>query len=216
MLWLERKYLSLVMSSLDMAKWVNENTLNHRCPYCGDSQKNKYKSRGYHFVKDNSFIYKCHNCGKTTSSVNFIKDHFPIQHKEYLKEWLKDQGKKPVQKMPPASKFKFTPREINHLKPLVPSVASPSSALPPARSRAPLTPSWFRFGLFPRGFVPFRSQTRSVRACRSFNEYRLASRAPVVASVVVDTRPRRGLAPARLADVNACLGSSYIIYFKVI
>jgi len=115
MLWLERKYLSLVMSSLDMAKWVNENTLNHRCPYCGDSQKNKYKSRGYHFVKDNSFIYKCHNCGKTTSSVNFIKDHFPIQHKEYLKEWLKDQGKKPVQKMPPASKFKFTPREINHL-----------------------------------------------------------------------------------------------------
>ena len=83
--------------------------------YCGDSQKNKYKSRGYHFVKEQSFIYKCHNCGKTTSSVNFIKDHFPVQHKEYLKEWLQDQGKKPVQKMPPASKFKFTSREINHL-----------------------------------------------------------------------------------------------------
>ena len=75
MLWLERKYLSMVMSNLDRAKWVNENTLNHRCPYCGDSQKNVYKARGYHFVKEQSFIYKCHNCSKTTSSVNFIKEN---------------------------------------------------------------------------------------------------------------------------------------------
>ena len=103
------------MSQLDLSKWINDSTLNHRCPYCGDSQKNKYKSRGYHFVKEQSFIYKCHNCGKTTSSINFIKDHFPVQHKEYLKEWLQDKGKKPVQKMPPASQFKFVPREINHL-----------------------------------------------------------------------------------------------------
>ena len=57
-----RKYLSMVMSNLDRAKWKNENTLNHRCPYCGDSQKNVYKARGYHFVKEQSFIYKCHNC----------------------------------------------------------------------------------------------------------------------------------------------------------
>ena len=81
MLWLERKYLSMVMSNLDRAKWINENTLNHRCPYCGDSQKNVYKSRGYHFVKEQSFIYKCHNCGKTTSSVIFLKDNFPTIHK---------------------------------------------------------------------------------------------------------------------------------------
>ena len=34
----------MVMSNLDRAKWINENTLNHRCPYCGDSQKNVYKA----------------------------------------------------------------------------------------------------------------------------------------------------------------------------
>ena len=100
------------MSSLDMAKWVNEHT-QPQMSLLKDSQKNKYKSRGYHFVKEQSFIYKCHNCGKTTSSVNFIKDHFPVQHKEYLKEWLQD--KKPVQKMPPASKVQVHSREINHL-----------------------------------------------------------------------------------------------------
>ena len=111
MLWLERKYLSMVISNLEMAKWKNDNTLNHRCPYCGDSAKNQYKARGYHFVVEQSFIYKCHNCGKATSSVKFLKDNFPVIHKEYLKEWLKEQGVKPkAKKLPSANEFKFTPR----------------------------------------------------------------------------------------------------------
>ena len=100
----------MVMANLDRSKWVNENTLNHRCPYCGDSQKNIYKSRGYHFVKEQSFIYKCHNCGKTTSSVNFLKENFPVVHREYLKEYLSEQGHKPKRKMPSSEKFKFTPQ----------------------------------------------------------------------------------------------------------
>ena len=112
MLWLERKYLSQVLSSLDQAKWKNENTLNHRCPYCGDSQKNQYKARGFHFTVEQNFIYKCHNCGKSTSSVNFLKDHFPVIHKEYIKEWLKENGKSPrAKKTRSSNDFKFTPRK---------------------------------------------------------------------------------------------------------
>lgn len=100
----------MVMSNLDMAKWKNENTLNHRCPYCGDSTKNSYKARGYHFVVEQSFIYKCHNCGKSTSSVHFIKDHFPVIHREYLKEYLQEKGvKKRPQKMLSSNDFKFKP-----------------------------------------------------------------------------------------------------------
>ena len=100
----------MVMSNLDMAKWKNENTLNHRCPYCGDSQKNQYKARGFHFTVEQNFVYKCHNCGKSTSSVHFLKDHFPVVHKEYLKEYLREKGvsKKP-QKMLSANEFKFKP-----------------------------------------------------------------------------------------------------------
>ena len=113
MLWLERKYLSMVASRLDVCKWKNENTLNHRCPYCGDSQKNLYKARGYHFVIDQSFVYKCHNCGKSTSSVHFLKDNFPDIHREYLKEYLQEKGGKvkvKVRKMPSANAFKFVPK----------------------------------------------------------------------------------------------------------
>jgi hypothetical protein len=115
MLWLERKYLSMIVSSLDMAKWKGDNTLNHRCLYCGDSSKNTFKARGYHFTVEQSFVYKCHNCGKSTSSVNFIKDHFPVIHKEYIKEWLKESGRKPKvhasgHKMPSSNTFKFQPK----------------------------------------------------------------------------------------------------------
>ena len=106
----------MVVANLDRAKWTNENTLNHRCNYCGDSQKNPNKARGFHFVIEQSFVFKCHNCGKSTSSINFLKEHFPVMHKEYMKEWLQEKGLKPkkhasAHKMPSANKFKFTPRE---------------------------------------------------------------------------------------------------------
>ena len=113
MLWLERKYLSRIVSLVEQGKWKNDNTLNHRCNYCGDSQKNQFKARGFHFTIGQNFVYKCHNCGHSTSSVNFLKDHFPIIHKEYLKEWLTETGKKPKksQKVLSANEFKFTPNE---------------------------------------------------------------------------------------------------------
>ncbi len=112
MLWLENKYLSMVVSHLDVAKWKGDTTLNHRCPYCGDSQKNQHKARGYHFVIEQSYVYKCHNCGKSTSTINFLKEHFPVIHKEYMKEWLTEKGLKPKKKkLPSSSKFKFQAKE---------------------------------------------------------------------------------------------------------
>jgi len=112
MLWLEKKYLSMVVSNLDNAKWKGDTTLNHRCPYCGDSSKNEHKARGYHFVIEQSYVYKCHNCGKSTSSINFLKDHFSVIYKEYMKEWLTEKGFKPKgKKMPSANAFKFRPTQ---------------------------------------------------------------------------------------------------------
>jgi len=117
MLWLERKYLSTVTPHLEVCKWKGDSTLNHRCLYCGDSQKNRYKARAYHFLVDQSFIYKCHNCGKSTSSMTFLKDHFPVQYKEYVKELLQEKhGKKNTnQRMPSSNAFKFKPKTTESL-----------------------------------------------------------------------------------------------------
>ena len=32
----------MTVGSLELAKWKGDTTLNHRCLYCGDSQKNKH------------------------------------------------------------------------------------------------------------------------------------------------------------------------------
>ena len=44
-----------------------------RCPYCGDSQKNKLKARGYLIHNKTFFVYKCHNCEKSTDFSNLLK-----------------------------------------------------------------------------------------------------------------------------------------------
>ncbi len=114
MLWLEKKYLSMVVSHLDVAKWKGDTTLNHRCLYCGDSTKNEHKARGYHFVIEQSYVYKCHNCGISTSTINFLKEHLPMVHREYMKEWLTEKGYKPkAKKMPSSNEFKFQPKPQN-------------------------------------------------------------------------------------------------------
>ena len=71
MLHLDRKYISLVSIQLDKFK-KQETVYNFRCPYCGDSKKNKNRARGYFFQKKGSYIYKCHNCGVGRTLPNFL------------------------------------------------------------------------------------------------------------------------------------------------
>jgi predicted RNA-binding Zn-ribbon protein involved in translation (DUF1610 family) len=59
---------------------------NFRCPICGDSQKNKSKSRGYVYRKKNDYFYMCHNCGISITFYNFLKQVDPTLLKEYQLE----------------------------------------------------------------------------------------------------------------------------------
>ena len=64
----------------------NEDLLNHSCPYCGDSEKNQYKARGYHFKLKETFIYKCHNCGVAKPFAKFLKEQDSTLWKQYAVE----------------------------------------------------------------------------------------------------------------------------------
>lgn len=72
-MYLEQKYLLLASSQLGQFKKKDNNLFNFRCPYCGDSQRNRTKARGYVFQMENSLIYKCHNCGVGTTVPKLIK-----------------------------------------------------------------------------------------------------------------------------------------------
>ena len=84
------KYINLISSRLQKFKKVKNNLYNFRCPICGDSQKNKNKTRGYLYQVKNNTNYKCHNCGANISFNNFLKQLDQTIHKQYIFEKFKE------------------------------------------------------------------------------------------------------------------------------
>jgi transcription elongation factor Elf1 len=69
---IDRKYLKLLSTKLNKFSQKKEDLYNFRCPFCGDSQKNLNKARGYVYRKKNDYFYKCQNCGVGHTMYNFI------------------------------------------------------------------------------------------------------------------------------------------------
>jgi predicted RNA-binding Zn-ribbon protein involved in translation (DUF1610 family) len=103
---IDSKYIGLVSSRLQKFKRVKSDLYTFRCPICGDSQKNKNKTRGYIYPVKNNTNFKCHNCGASLSFNNFLKQIDPTLHKQYTLEKFKEghTGKNFVVEEP---KFEF-------------------------------------------------------------------------------------------------------------
>ena len=86
---IDSKFIGLVSPRLQKFKRVKSNLYNFRCPICGDSQKNKNKTRGYLYAVKTNTNFKCHNCGASMSFNNFLKQVDPAIHKQYVLEKFK-------------------------------------------------------------------------------------------------------------------------------
>ena len=86
----DSKYINLVSSRLQKFKRVKPDLYNFRCPICGDSKKNRSKTRGYLYAIKANVNFKCHNCGASMSLSNFLKTLDPVIHKQYAFEKFKD------------------------------------------------------------------------------------------------------------------------------
>lgn len=111
----DSKYIGLISSRLSKFKRVKPNLYNFRCPICGDSQKNKSKTRGYLYAVKADVNFRCHNCGASMTLSNFIKKIDPVIHKQYVFERFKDgkTGRGTVVEEP---KFNF---EVPKFKPKI-------------------------------------------------------------------------------------------------
>ena len=104
----DSKFIGLISPKLQRFKRVKPDLYNFRCPICGDSKKNKSKTRGYLYAVKTNVNFKCHNCGASMSLNNFLKTLDPYIHKQYTFEKFKDghTGRNFVAEEP---KFKFEP-----------------------------------------------------------------------------------------------------------
>ena len=89
MSYIDNSYIMRMSYKFDMFVKKKESLYNFRCPLCGDSQKNKVKSRGFIYLKKNNYFYMCHNCGASMNFKNFIKMIDKPLYDEYVMELWK-------------------------------------------------------------------------------------------------------------------------------
>jgi transcription elongation factor Elf1 len=114
-IWIDRKYLLLLSSKLEHFKQKNTNLYTFRCPYCGDSQKIKSKTRGFVYAKNDSYFFTCFNCDKGTTVRSLINYLDPYLEKEYVMESFQEKFNPAGRKIevPSIPKFKKTEKKLD-------------------------------------------------------------------------------------------------------
>ncbi len=88
----DSKFIGVISARLEKFKKVKNNLYNFRCPICGDSKKNKSKTRGYLYNVKADINFRCHNCGASMTFSNFLKQLDPVIHKQYVFERFKNNS----------------------------------------------------------------------------------------------------------------------------
>ena len=89
--YIDNKYIGILGVRLERFQKKGKALWNFRCPYCGDSQKDKLKARGYLFENKGDVLYKCHNCGLATGLSQLINHVSPPLKREYVLEKFKHE-----------------------------------------------------------------------------------------------------------------------------
>jgi len=106
-IYIDKKFVNFVGASLEKFVWKKDTLASCRCPICGDSSKNKNKTRGFFFVNKNKYFYKCHNCGVSCNLYGFLEKVSPSLCKEYsLEVWKDGDGLKTKKKTEPVVAIK--------------------------------------------------------------------------------------------------------------
>jgi hypothetical protein len=88
----------MVSGALQKFKWKKDNLATCRCFACGDSKKNRSKTRGYFFENKGKYVYKCHNCGIACNLYSVLESVSPSLCKEYAFENFKDKNPEPIER----------------------------------------------------------------------------------------------------------------------
>lgn len=109
------RFLSEIAGYLPKFKWIKAGRIARcRCIICGDSQKDKTKTRGFFFVYDGedgeALVYKCHNCGVSLSFGHFLKEEFPDIYRDYRLEHFRGGKVEKLSSFKPKTEPVQTPR----------------------------------------------------------------------------------------------------------
>jgi len=118
MLYIDKKYVSIISSKFDGFKWKSSDVANCRCPLCGDSKKKRSKKRGYWYPRGDSYWYSCHNCGQNQSLRNFLKSFdYPTYEDYNLEVYKESSGFTQKEQKPPEPELKASDLSQSKISP---------------------------------------------------------------------------------------------------
>lgn len=91
MIWNDKYYIRLISNTLRNFKWTGADTAVCSCPVCGDSKKNKFKTRFYFLPDKNHYNVYCHNCGYAHHFSTFLESYYPDLHRDYKFSSIRDK-----------------------------------------------------------------------------------------------------------------------------
>lgn len=112
--YLDIKYLNQVSPALRNFKWKANDLAVCSCPICGDSERDKYRARGYFYFDKGKMLFKCHNCAVSMAFYTLLNQLNPRMHGEYMMDSLRVQGGElNFDKKPPTDTLEETYLKIN-------------------------------------------------------------------------------------------------------
>lgn len=84
MLLTDLDYIHSISHKLRNFKKKKDYLYNFSCPVCGDSQKKKTKARGYLYRVKDMMLYRCHNCGLSTTFGKLLERVDAETYKRYV------------------------------------------------------------------------------------------------------------------------------------
>lgn len=77
-------YIHSISHKLRNFKKKKDYLYNFSCPICGDSSKKKTKARGYLYRVKDMMLYRCHNCGVSTTFGKLLQKVDAEVYKQYI------------------------------------------------------------------------------------------------------------------------------------
>ena len=77
-------YLGKISHHLKQFKKKTDTVWNCRCPICGDSEKSKFKARGYFLKKKDTLFFYCQNCLASHPLWRLMKLYYPQEYGSYI------------------------------------------------------------------------------------------------------------------------------------
>jgi len=90
-LYIDKLFIKKISYRLERFTQNNERTWVFRCPFCGDSKKDKKKRRGYFYTRNEKISFKCQNCDASMPFWKFLKLQDSYLYDEYRIEKYKDE-----------------------------------------------------------------------------------------------------------------------------